>query len=300
MPTRIEEIYDPLFGRKKIRLFMKRDDLIHPEIPGNKFRKLKYNLEMAAGGGYDTLLTFGGAYSNHIHAVAIAGARQGFNTIGIIRGEEYTPLNPTLADASENGMKLHYVARKQYRNKDQASFLRHLETKYGRFYLIPEGGSNAEAVRGCAELVDEIDLDVDVIAVSCGTGGTMAGILAGLERKKHVIGFPVLKNVESLQEKIMQLAASYDDKEYGNWHLETGYHFGGYARFDMNLVDFINGFKRRTGIPLDPVYTGKMMFGIYNMISKNKFPNGARILAIHTGGLQGIRGFNKMHGSLLK
>jgi 1-aminocyclopropane-1-carboxylate deaminase/D-cysteine desulfhydrase-like pyridoxal-dependent ACC family enzyme len=299
MSSPIIEINNVLFERNQVRLFLKRDDLIHPEMPGNKFRKLKYNLERARLEGHETLLSFGGAYSNHIHAMAAAGASYGFNTVGVIRGEEYSPLNPTLAFASEKGMKLHYISRGEYKNKYGKSFLNKLESLYGRFYLVPEGGSNVEAVKGCTEIIGEIDHDVDVIAACCGTGGTMAGILAGLDGNKYAIGFPVLKNGGFLREEISRIVKNYNNRAYQNWHLETSYYFGGYARFDRDLVRFINDFKRQTDIPLDPVYTGKMMFGLLDLIGKGFFPEGTRILAIHTGGLQGIQGFNERFGTSL-
>jgi 1-aminocyclopropane-1-carboxylate deaminase/D-cysteine desulfhydrase-like pyridoxal-dependent ACC family enzyme len=244
-------------------------------------------------------LTFGGAYSNHIHAVAAAGALNGFQTIGVIRGEKYDPLNPTLSFAECSGMKLYYLSREQYRNKYENSVLKELKNKYGSFYLIPEGGSNAEGVKGCSEIIPELDREVDVIVVSCGTGGTMAGIIAGLNGKKHVIGFPVLRPGGFLQKDISYLIRSYNDSVYLNWHLETGYHFGGYAKYSRELIDFINNFKKKFSIPLDPVYTGKMMYGIFDLIKKGTFEKGTKILAIHTGGLQGIPGFNERFGNLL-
>ncbi|MBS0000338.1 MAG: 1-aminocyclopropane-1-carboxylate deaminase/D-cysteine desulfhydrase, partial [Cyclobacteriaceae bacterium] len=260
MKTVINEIKSELFDQKNVRFYVKRDDLIHPYISGNKFRKLKYNLERARKEGHRTLVTFGGAYSNHIYALAAAGAMYGLKTVGVIRGEPYNPLNPTLAFASEKGMKLHYLSRESYQRKYHKSFLNELEKIYGPHYLVPEGGSNVEAVRGCCEIVREIDQEVDVIAVCCGTGGTMAGILAGLDGDKYGVGFPVLKHGEFLKNDISGLVRSYNGREYQNWHLESNYHFGGFARFKMELIDFINDFKKKFGILLDPVYTGKMMY----------------------------------------
>ena len=299
MNTPVEEIKLDLFEKNGIRLFIKREDLIHPFISGNKYRKLKYNLERAHKENYRTLLTFGGAYSNHVYAVAAAGAIYGFKTIGVIRGEAHLPLNPTLSFTSEKGMILEYVSRQLYRQKYNDQFLQELEKKYGRFYLIPEGGSNLEAVKGVREMVGEIDLNVDVIAVSCGTGGTMAGILSGLDGKGYAIGFPVLRNGGFLKKDISALIRSLHDKEYSNWRLETGYHFGGYARYTRELIVFINEFKQHSGIPLDPVYTGKMMFGLFDLVKKGAFKKGQKILAIHTGGLQGIHGFNQRFGDLI-
>jgi 1-aminocyclopropane-1-carboxylate deaminase/D-cysteine desulfhydrase-like pyridoxal-dependent ACC family enzyme len=299
MKTPIEEIKNNILIHKEIRLFVKRDDLIHPLISGNKFRKLKYNLERARKENHHTLLTFGGAYSNHVYAVAAAGAIHGFNTIGIIRGEEYHPLNPTLTFAVEKGMKLHYVSREKYKNKYTDQFLQELREIFGPYYLVPEGGSNLEAIQGVIEMVKEIDLDMDVIAVSCGTGGTMAGILTGLEGSRYAIGFPVLRNGGFLREDIAGLIRSYNKKVYTNWHLATDYHFGGYARYNMELIHFINDFNQQFRISLDPVYTGKMMYGIFDLIHREIFKKGQKILAIHTGGLQGIQGFNERFGNLI-
>lgn len=255
---------------------------------------------MAAEQGYGTLLTFGGAYSNHIYSVAAAGKEYGFRTIGIIRGERYEKLNPTLSFAESRGMILHYISRSAYRDKYNSDLLEELEAKFGRFYLIPEGGTNAFALRGCAEIIPEIDIPYDVITTPCGTGGTMSGILAGLKGNKHVMGFPSLKGGAFLKDEITHHIKSYDSSFYMNWHLETDYHFGGYAKFTTQLIDFINGFKMDHGIPLDPIYTGKMMYGIFDLIRKGRIRDGSKIIAIHTGGLQGIAGFNQRFGHLIQ
>lgn len=299
MNTPITEVNCDFLHNKGVRLLIKREDLIHPLISGNKYRKLKYNLQRAHQENHQTLLTFGGAYSNHIHALAAAGSIHGFRTIGVIRGEPCDPLNPTLSFASELGMTLHYVSRQRYRKKYEHQFLLDLKEIYGSFYLVPEGGTNVEAVKGTREMVNEIDQEFDVIAVSCGTGGTMAGILAGLNGRGYAIGFPVLKNGGFLRKDISDLVYDYNKQSYENWHLETGYHFGGYAKYQPELIHFINDFKKETGIPFDPVYTGKMMYGLYDMIRKGAFKKGQKILAIHSGGLQGILGFNQRFGKMI-
>ena len=280
-------------------MYVKRDDLLHPEISGNKIRKLKYNLIQAKNEGYDTLLTFGGAYSNHIFAVAAAGEIYGFKTIGVIRGEAYQDLNPTLRFAVSKGMHLHYSSRADYRNKYTPEFINGLHNRYGNFYLIPEGGTNTHALKGCVEIVEEIHINFDYITASCGTGGTLGGIVAGLDGNRHAIGFPALKGGGFLKNDIQQHIRKYNDSVYINWHLMLEYHFGGYARYSMDLINFINGFKDDHNIPLDPVYTGKMMYGIFDMIRNNKFTEGSKIIAVHTGGLQGISGFNKRFGDLI-
>ena len=299
-PSPIQEIRSEILRSRDIRLFIKRDDLLHQEISGNKIRKLKYNIIQAKHDGYKTLLTFGGAYSNHIYAVAAAGEIYGFNTIGVIRGEKYENLNPTLTFATSKGMHLHYISRTNYREKYTDKILKELNKEYGKFYLIPEGGTNSLALKGCTEIVDEIDMDCDIITTCCGTGGTIGGIIAGLNGRNYAIGFPVLKDGGFLRQNILDHIRKYNDQIYLNWHLELDYHFGGYARYSSQLVNFINEFKKDHGIPLDPVYTGKMMYGIFDMIQKKSIKRGTTILCIHTGGLQGIDGFNERFGNLIQ
>lgn len=274
---------------KDVRLFVKREDLIHPFVSGNKFRKLTYNLAEANKEKQDTLLTFGGAYSNHIAAVAAAGKLHGFKTIGIIRGEELVrkvDSNPTLRFAVENGMQLKFVTRENYRKKTSEEFLTQLTEEFGRFYTVPEGGTNDLAVKGCAEIITENEKDFDTICCAVGTGGTISGICNGAYSHQQILGFPALKG-DFLQKEISQ----YTNKE--NWQLMNDYHFGGYGKVSEELVTFINQFKQQTGIPLDPIYTGKMLFGIIDLIKNGHFAKQNRILAIHTGGLQGIEGMNQ-------
>jgi 1-aminocyclopropane-1-carboxylate deaminase/D-cysteine desulfhydrase-like pyridoxal-dependent ACC family enzyme len=298
-PSPVKEIRDDLLTEKNVRLFIKRDDLLHAQISGNKIRKLKYNLSQAKNEGHHTLLTFGGAYSNHIYAVAAAGDIYGFKTIGVIRGEPYPKLNPTLEFARSKGMLLHYISRTDYKKKYSLETQNELINKFGKFYMIPEGGTNSYALKGCTEIIDEIDIPFDYITSCCGTGGTLGGIIAGLNGSHHAIGFPVLKGGEYLRKEIQDYIIAYNDKVYLNWHLVPEYHFGGYAKYSNELIEFINEFKSRQGIPLDPVYTGKMMTGLYDLIRKYIFEKGTRIIAVHTGGLQGIDGFNKRFGNLI-
>jgi len=285
--TPLHEIRDSLLLQKKIRLFIKRDDLVHPTISGNKWRKLKYNLQEAKAQKKKTLLTFGGAFSNHIHAVAVAGKEYGFHTIGIIRGEEITGDNATLTFARECGMQLHFISRQAYRQKEEQSFLENLHETFGDFYLLPEGGTNALAVKGCAEIPSEINIDHHFLCCACGTGGTLAGVIAGNKDGKKVLGFSVLKGMKDLEDKISKLLADFAGNSYDNWSVNHDYHFGGYAKTNDELMHFINDFRRRHQMLLDPVYTGKMLFGIFDLIANNYFPEGSTIVAIHTGGLQG-------------
>lgn len=297
--TPIVRIQDEHTEKYGVELYIKREDQTDPFISGNKYRKLKYNLLYAAENGFETLLTFGGAYSNHIHAVAYAGFKFGFKTIGIIRGEETKPLNPTLEDAASFGMEFHYISRAEYRRKVEEDFIDRLRAKFGNFYLIPEGGSNTLAVKGCTEILSDSDDHFDHICCACGTGGTIAGVIAGLDGEKSIWGFPILKNGEFLKKEISALIYSYNSSSYKNWDLITDFHFGGYAKYNYDLIAFINRFKKSHGIQLDPIYTGKMLFGVYANIKNRFFNPGEKILAIHTGGLQGIRGFNERYGKLI-
>lgn len=277
----------------QVSVFIKREDELHPFISGNKYRKLKYNLEEAALLKKETLLTFGGAYSNHIAATAAAGFEHNFKTIGVIRGDELATnidfvlnKNPTLKFAAEHNMQFHFVSRKAYRNKTTPEFIADLKEKFGDFYLVPEGGTNKFAIKGCEEILTDSDKEYDVICSSVGTGGTISGIINATKKHQKVIGFPALKGY-FLQNEIKKWVTKNK-----NWSLNTNYHFGGYAKVSEELITFINKFKQETKIPLDPVYTGKMIFGLVTLIKKGYFEKGTKILAIHTGGLQGIDGMN--------
>lgn len=271
-------------------LSVKREDLIHPYISGNKFRKLKYNVAKAQEEGKDTLLTFGGAFSNHIAAVAAVGSEFGFKTIGLIRGEELVDKvngNPTLKFAQSCGMQFKFVTREAFRTKISEEFIQDLEREFGNFYLIPEGGTNTLAITGCEEILTTHDLDYDFICCSVGTGGTLSGIVNASKPHQKILGFPALKG-DFLQEEISKFAKK------SNWQLITAYHFGGYAKINPELISFINQFKNAYNIPLDPIYTGKLMFGVMDLLKDGFFPEKSKILIIHTGGLQGISGMNEV------
>ena len=270
-----------------VTLSIRRDDLIHPTIPGNKLRKLKYNLLQAKADKNDTLLTFGGAFSNHVAAVAAAGKEFGFKTIGIIRGEELagSELNPTLQFAKQEGMQLHFISRERYSNKSDPDFLKQLQNQFGLFYLLPEGGTNALAIRGCEEVLQPSDVDFDYICCAVGTGGTIAGIINRSAASQKILGFPALKG-DFLFDEIGKYAVK------SNWTLTGDYHFGGYGKVDETLIAFINEFNQQHSILFDPIYTGKMIFGVMDLMKQRYFAPGSKILAIHTGGLQGIQGMN--------
>ncbi len=273
---------------KGISLYIKREDLLHPFVSGNKFRKLKYNLIAAKAQHESTLLTFGGAFSNHIAAAAYAGKEAGLKTIGVIRGEELSAKineNPTLKFAVSCGMQLHFVTREEYRGKDEPAFLERLHGQFGDFYHLPEGGTNHLAVKGCEEILTQADTIFDFICCAVGTGGTISGIINSVLPHQKVLGFPALKG-DFLKDEIRIFAMN------NHWDLITDYHFGGYGKVDERLILFMNEFSKKKGILLDPVYTGKMVFGVMDMIQNNFFPENSRILLIHTGGLQGIAGMN--------
>ncbi|UGQ08917.1 pyridoxal-phosphate dependent enzyme [Yinghuangia sp. ASG 101] len=278
------EVGDERFAARGVRLWVKRDDLIHPQLPGNKFRKLKYNLAEARATGARTLLTFGGAYSNHLRATAAAGALFGFGTIGVVRGHELASRerNASLAFAEERGMRLVFVDRETYRRRGEPGLLAELRAEYGDFFLIPEGGSNAHAVRGCAELPAELDVPYDLVAVACGTGGTLAGIAAGLPQGRAALGFAVLKG-DFLTGDVARLQRQAYGETRGDWRVETAYHCGGYARATPELRAFTADFEQRHGIALDEVYVGKMMFGLTAMAEAGEFRAGTGIVAVKTG-----------------
>jgi 1-aminocyclopropane-1-carboxylate deaminase len=281
--TPIVELQDSLLADAGVRLSVKCEYLNHPFISGNKWWKLKYNLEEAARLGKKKLLTFGGAYSNHIYAMAAAAYELGFESVGIIRGEETLPLNSTLAFVKEKGMHLHYVTREDYRKKTEPDFKEKLIDLFGDFYLIPEGGTNELAVKGCEEFGKQLNREVefDYLCLPVGTGGTIAGIISGLDTNIKIIGFPALKGAQFLENEIRV----YTQKE--NWQLMYDYHFGGYAKSTKGLTDFMEQVERAHNIPLDPIYTNKMMFGIFDLVKQGFFERGSTVLVLHTGGLQG-------------
>ena len=273
---------------KGITLEIKREDLLHPFVSGNKFRKLKYNILQAKAENHSVLLTFGGAFSNHIAAVAYAGKEQGFETIGVIRGDELRDKiseNPTLSFAQECGMRFEFVTREAYRHKTETAFIEQLQVKFGSFYLVPEGGTNDLAVKGCEEILTEFDAHFDFVCSAVGTGGTISGLINSALPHQKVLGFPALKG-DFLQNEIHKFVNNK------NWELITDYHFGGYGKVTTEFIEWMNWFYAQTGIPLDPIYTGKMVFGVMDLIQRNYFPPKSKILMIHTGRLHGNAGMN--------
>lgn len=273
------------FNDYNIEVFVKREDVLHDEISGNKFRKLKYNLIEAKRLNKTKLLTFGGAYSNHIAAVAAAGKYFGLKTIGVIRGDELKDKykeNPTLRKAEQDGMSFYFATRSEYRNKASKEFLEKMIEQYGDCYILPEGGTNTLAVKGCEEILTDEDAKFDYVCCASGTGGTVAGIINSLKPHQTALAFSVLKG-DFLKEEIKKYSKN------NQWELINSYHFGGYAKITEELKNFIFSFEEKNMLTLDPIYTSKVFFGVYDLISKGYFRKKSKILVIHTGGLQGLQ-----------
>ncbi|MFD7920139.1 1-aminocyclopropane-1-carboxylate deaminase/D-cysteine desulfhydrase [Streptomyces sp. NPDC059740] len=301
-PSPVQELRDNRFTSRGLRLLLKRDDLIHSTVPwdssalgpvdlyppGNKWRKLVPNLSAARAAGHTTVLTFGGAYSNHLRATAAAGRLLGLATIGVVRGHELAdrPLNPSLARCAADGMRLHFVDRATYRRRGEPEFLDALQERLGPFFAVPEGGSNAAAVHGCALLGEEIRGTADVVGVACGTGGTLAGLAAGLGEGTPALGFPVLRDESPehfLAAGVRGLQTAAFGGPRGNWSLESRFHGGGYARRSPALLAFAEDFERRHGLRLEADYVAKALWGLVTLAEEGAFPAGTRVMAVVTG-----------------
>lgn len=297
-PLRTSPLQHPLLREKRVEMQVLRLDDLLGEVSGNKYFKLKYNLQEAIAQGHTQVLTFGGAYSNHIYATASAAEELGLASIGILRGEQIDPENPSLQHAQARGMRLHPISRATYREKTSAAFIASLEKEFGRFYLIPEGGTNALAIQGTAEILTESHADYSHICTPVGTGGTFAGLASVLHPTQQLLGFSALKG-EGMREELEQLLHNQQIIPKGTHQLLTQYHHGGYAKWSSELIDFIHWFWEEFGIPLDPIYTGKMAYGCWDLLKNDKLPPGTRLLMVHTGGLQGNRGFTQRTGIVL-
>jgi len=295
IPSPLQRVEHSVFENKGILFYIKRDDLIHSEISGNKWRKLKYNLQEAKAQKQDTILTFGGAFSNHIAATAAVGKQEGAKTIGIIRGEDSSAQNTTLRLARENGMLLHFVSREEYKLKHEANYQQKLIDKFGEIYIIPEGGANELGAQGSEEIVQEIGIEFDYICCDLGTGTTFSGVINSIRKEQYAIGFSALKGEDKLTEAVQK----FEKIKRKNWHISYDYHLGGFAKRSTELEEFIKEFKEETNVPLDPIYTGKMAFGILDLAKKDYFKKGSSVIMVHTGGLQGIEGYNKRYGASL-
>ncbi|MBK9016442.1 MAG: 1-aminocyclopropane-1-carboxylate deaminase/D-cysteine desulfhydrase [Saprospiraceae bacterium] len=305
-PSPLQTVEQKVFAFRGLRLLVKRDDLLHPHVSGNKWRKLKHNLLEARRLGLTKLITFGGAYSNHLAAVAAAGLEFGFSTLGVVGGEEIGLRNPTLGFAKECGMDLIFTSRANLRNKPENELLKLLKIDPAGAFVLPQGGANCLALPGCREIVEETTAQLghlpDFFITACGTGATLAGISTGL-RGSTAIGVSVLKGdfmqneVEKLLTKCLPSQSAIPNPKSAI--VVDDFHFGGYAKWKPELIDFINDFKEKTGIPLDPIYTGKAFFAAVELAEQGFFPEGASIVLVHTGGLQGIAGFNERFGNIV-
>ena len=299
LPTQIplQPLFSELTREKGVSLHVLRLDTLDPYAGGNKFFKLKYNLKEVERLEHSRLLTFGGAWSNHLASVAASkqegvGGRR-VEVIAIVRGEEPAELSDTLRFCKERGMKLHFVSREEYRKRNEPEFIESLKSKFGDFYLLPEGGSNELAVRGCREILDLIKIDFDYVCCAVGSGGTLAGIASGLNQGQKALGFVALKGANYLEETIYTLMTSHLKGEalVPTTQLIHDYHFGGFAKTTPELTVFKKDFEKQFGFELDYVYTAKMFYGIFDLIRKDHFERGSTIVAVHTGGLQGNKGF---------
>lgn len=305
-PPPLQEINSEIARRAGVDLYVLRLDLMHPLVNGNKWFKLKYNLLEAKEKNFTTLLTFGGAYSNHIYATAAAGNLFGFRTIGVIRGEERLPLNPTLSFAVQQGMQLVYLNREMYRQRNTPALEEYLQQRFGEVFIIPEGGSNLNGVRGCTEIIANAmpmagyAYTFDHICVACGTATTLAGIALSLHEGQRAIAFPVLKNGAFLAQEIESLLTNYLTSDLptpytspASWELVCDYHFGGYTKVNNELLLFSQQFTQEHGVPLDYVYTAKMFYGVMDLLKQGFFCKGHSLLLVHTGGLQGNVGMEQ-------
>ncbi len=295
-PSPLEVLQSDRWTEADIRISIKRDDLLAwaPDDPfcGNKWRKLKHNLLAARSARKETLLTFGGPYSNHIAATASAGRHLGFRTIGVIRGELVD--NPTLQRAREDGMEFHFMDRDTYRKKDTAAVKLELENRFGSHYLLPEGGTNALALQGCAELgeelLEQVEKEPHFVAVASGTGGTLAGLITSLSMHCQLYGVSALKGY-FMEEQVEGILRRYAHDTFGGWLINEDYHHGGFAKTSPELLAYMASFEEEFGIRLDPLYTGKLFYALDQLIENEYFPRGSSMVVIHTGGLQGWNGF---------
>jgi 1-aminocyclopropane-1-carboxylate deaminase/D-cysteine desulfhydrase-like pyridoxal-dependent ACC family enzyme len=301
-PSPLQAVAHPAFLERSLHLWVKRDDLLHLQISGNKWRKLQHNLLEAHRQGCTKLITFGGAFSNHLAAVAAAGREFGFSTLGVVSGEASSMGNPSLRFAQSCGMELVFTSRASMRHLSVNELLAELAIQTAGAYILPQGGSNCLALPGCAEIVAETAAQLgqfpDYFITASGTGATLAGIATGLPASSLALGVSVLKG-GFLQNEVEKLLAACGGKPNANWQVLDGFHHGGYAKWTPELVAFINDFKRKTGVPLDPIYTGKAFFAAAKLAENGFFPEGARVVLVHTGGLQGIAGFNERFGDLI-
>ncbi|GAA5219003.1 1-aminocyclopropane-1-carboxylate deaminase/D-cysteine desulfhydrase [Corallincola platygyrae] len=288
----LQELSLPVCRRHNVRLFIKRDDLLHPQISGNKWRKLKFTLLKAASESREQIVSFGGAFSNHIAALAAAGSAYGFKTTGIIRGEA-DPDNPTLRWAQQQGMELKFVDRSIYRQRHDSEYLTKLHSEFPKALIVPEGGTSKDALAGVGELLDEIhaqmDMPIDSLVTAVGSGGTLAGLIAKDQSNLQLLGVPVVKDA-SLESKIRGLLEGIERENDENWKLMIEPSWGGYGKVPAHLATELNSLAEQLEVPLEPVYTGKAFLTMLAAIESQTIPSGSRVVFLHTGGLQGLKG----------
>ena len=286
----LQPISHPLFTKHDIKVSIKRDDLIHPVISGNKWRKLKYNINHAVKHGYDGILSFGGSYSNHIHALAFAGKTHQLKTHGIIRGESHHQENCTLSQARDWGMMLSFVDRMTYKKRADQDYLAELQAEYSNLYIVPEGGSNQLALLGVGELIKELDqqCQYDVVMTPVGSGGTLAGLINQDNNRHLILGIAVLKHQGYLYDEVNVLLG--ENHQHNRWKILNDWHCGGYAKFTPQHLATIKDFSQKVNIPFEPIYSGKMIIALLSLIEQGYFNRGQHIALVHTGGLQGLTG----------
>ena len=289
---------DPWLEQYGIEIHVKRDDLIDPRVSGNKFRKLKYALSRYHRGNYSGIVSFGGAWSNYLHALSSIAEKYDIPNVAIVRGEEPKSRSATLDDIIQSGTKIHYVSRSDYRQfrtfYEQDEFQQHsFFEQWHDFMILPEGGYSNDALSGVADIIAEVNQEFNAIYVACGTGATLAGLSLGLASspETNLTGIAVLRAGRSLEQNVQRLLSDYKTDSSTNWIIDDNYHFGGYAKINAELIDFINQLYERSGLITEPVYTGKCIYGLYQHIQQERFRAGSKILFVHTGGLQGLRGF---------
>lgn len=283
----IEPLQDDLFLKKQVTVSVLRLDKIHPVVSGNKLFKLHYFLQEALQSSCKTILTFGGAYSNHLAAAAYACSLLGLKSIGVVRGEEPAELSHTLLQCMNDGMQLKFISRQQYAGNDRAEFIQSLKNEYGECIVVPEGGYHPLGAQGAALIMELIPENYSHICTAMGTATTMAGLLLGADPLQKIIGIPVLKGITDTEERLQHLTGHKTLP--GNFELLNDYHFGGYARKNDELIQFMNQCRQQYQLPLDSVYTAKMFYAVTDQVKKDHFPRGSNILCLHTGGLQGNR-----------
>jgi 1-aminocyclopropane-1-carboxylate deaminase len=300
IPSPVQRINHTVFRQAEVDVFLKRDDLIHPAISGNKWRKLKYNLEAIKDQKLEGFITFGGAYSNHLAAAAYAGKQADIDMIALVRGEIDDMQNPTLNFVKACGMQLQALSRAAYKSKADADFLMQLQAQYPKHLIIPEGGANLFGVRGCIEILEETDFTPEIVVAPLGSATTFTGLVLSAKPQSELWGFPAVKGGAYLRNTVNNFITKA--KETGlvpatfpspKWQLITSYHFGGFAKTTPAFIHFLNAFYAETGIPLDPIYSGKMMYGLLEEIKAGRIKPGGTVLVLHTGGLQGISGMNQ-------